>query len=465
MKKPNIILISIDTLRADHVSCYGHYRKTTPNLDQIAAHGIRFKNAFSTAVWTPPAHASMLTGLYPSQHGVIDQNKLSPEIPTLAELLNQHGYQTSGFVNNSQVGELVGLNRGHEDFYEVWRGLSRKEILKLGMNKARELLGQADHGAAETNRLIMQWFSQKRNSRKPFYLFAHYIDAHNPLKPPQPFLFKYLREELRNEIDMEKFWMVADNPLVCYTDDLKLDHLELEALSCLYDESINYVDHKIGELYRWLQAQGLLDNTLLIVTADHGEHLGEHGYYSHVASVYEPVVHIPLIVRYPEVLPEKIENDAIIQLTDIVPIALSAAQIDYHTEHLDAGKDLFEALCLKRKNLYAISEWEGRMPYFVQRRLAEKNGGADLRWFRQPLTMIRDERYKLIVGNDSSRLYDLANDPDEKHDVAQKKPEVAERLAGELHEWRNRNSEKQAEAEMYELDLATKRNLEGLGYL
>lgn len=119
MKKPNIILVSIDTLRADHLSCYGYYKDTTPNIDRIASEGTIFRKNYSTGVWTPPGHASMLTGLYVSEHGVYGDRRLSDSIPTIATVLKENGYQTAGFVNNSQVGELVGLHKGHDMFVRL----------------------------------------------------------------------------------------------------------------------------------------------------------------------------------------------------------------------------------------------------------------------------------------------------------------------------------------------------------
>ena len=463
-QRPNIMLISIDTLRADHLSCYGYHRETTPHIDRIAAEGIRYTNAYSTAVWTPPAHASMLTGLYPAQHGVVDQNRLADDIPTIAEVLKHHGYHTAGFVNNSQVGELVGLDRGHDDFYEIWRGLQRKQVFKRALHKILELSGYADHGATETNRLIARWLAGKWNHDKPFYIFAHYIDAHNPLKAPHPFRFKYLDRNLRQQVDMKKIWRVADNPLICLTDGFQLNDIEREALAALYDEEISYLDHKIGELYRWLKDGGLLDNTLLVITADHGEHLGEHGLYSHVASLHEPVVHIPMILYYPAVVGTGIEREPFMQLTDILPTVLSAAQIDYQHGDLLAGKAWFHAHVQGSADRCVVGEWEGRVPYFVQRRLQENEAAVNIDWIRVPQTMIRDGRYKLILEHTSPRhLYDLVKDPQEEQNLVDQRPDIVRQLSEKLAEWQAEHP-KRGVAPMYELEEVTKKNLEGLGY-
>ncbi len=242
LKYPNILLISIDTLRADHLSCYGYHRQTTPNIDRIASEGVRFTNAYSTAVWTPPAHASMLTGLYPSQHGVVDKNKLNKDFPTIAEVLSKCDYQTVGFVNNPQVGEYVGLDRGHQEFFEVWKGITSKNMVVRGSNyffrKWLELLGIDDKGAKKTNTLVKSWFKSRNSCATPFYMFVHYIEPHNPIMAPRLYKKKFIKSGSTQNIDLEKLREVAHNPLVCFTDNIKLNQAENEYLVSLYDGEI-----------------------------------------------------------------------------------------------------------------------------------------------------------------------------------------------------------------------------------
>jgi arylsulfatase A-like enzyme len=463
-QKPNIILISIDTLRADHVSCYGYERLTTPNIDRLAGEGTRYLHAYSTAVWTPPAHASMLTGLYPAQHGVVHQNKLAESVPTIAELLQKNGYQTAGFVNNSQVGELVGLQKGHEDFYEIWRGLSRGQLASRVWHKAKEKLRYADNGAAETNAMVKNWLIHKRKTGKPFYLFVHYIDVHNPLRAPRPFAGKFFEPALQKRVDAKRIWSVADNPLICYTDDLQLNEAEQEALKAIYDEEVCYLDHRLGQLFRWLKQHDYLDDTLLILTADHGEHLGEHGQYSHVASVSEPVLHVPLILHYPGVLPENAEVEKFMQLTDILPIVLSAAGVEYPGQAIVTGRELFRHHCFEKERSFVVAEWEGRIPYFIQSRLERTKSPADLAWMRDPLLMIRDRRHKLIKGSQMLRLYDLRQDPGENLDISQQSGAIVQRLLAQLEQWQAGNSVRQ-KTEEYEYDAEIKKHLTALGYL
>ena len=466
MNKPNILFISIDTLRADHLSCYGHHRLTTPNLDQVAEDGVLFKTAYSTAAWTPPAHASMFTGLYPSQHGVIDEYKLDRGTPTIAEILSQHGYQTSGFINNSMVGELVALNRGHQHFDEVWVGAEYNNILTRAVGflsrKCVEWFGKSDEGTTATNKRVLDWLQTNSGGSMPFYLFIHYIDVHNPMKAPRPFRYKFLKPALRNKIDMAKIWKVADNPLICLTDKIELNEDEKEALNCIYDEEIAYVDHKIGEILQELKSRNILDNTLLIITADHGEHFGEHGLYSHVSSLYEPVLHIPLLMRYPKLLGGGQRSEKHVQLVDVLPTILELLGIDYPGDARLPGKSLFS---VEPEDRYLFAEWEGRIPHFVKSRLGANAHPEDLKFFTTKQNMIRSGGDKLIQrDNGKVELYDLDKDPEEKNNLASFKPELVNELKEKLASWHD-SVQTVKERELYELSSEAKRNLEGLGYI
>jgi len=463
MKKPNIILISIDTLRSDHLSCYGYSRTTTPNIDRIAEGGVMFKNAYSTAVWTPPAHASMLTGYYPSQHQVVHQNKLNDDIPTIAQVLKKRGYHTAGFVNNSQVGELVGLAKGHDAFYEIWKGFSRNQVLKLGAHKIRKFLGYADDGAARTNQLAFNWLRKGWNQEQPFYMFIHHIDAHNPLKAPRPFLFHFLSQERRAQVDMEKIWKVADNPLACFTDEIQLNEVELQALTALYDEEIRYVDHIIGQLVTLLEEMKVFDDTLFILTADHGEHLGEHGMYSHVASLYEPIVHIPFLMRYPRVLSPEVREDYI-QLVDIFPTISAACNSELSDSNLP-GKNLLEPNNDGDDRLL-FAEWEGRIPFFVKDRLNDNNRKRITEQFSNKKWMCRRGDFKLISDERGNyELYNTVTDPDEKDNLNSEQPSVFGQLREKLEEWKSAASSTHS-ADTYEYkDERLKKHLKALGYL
>lgn len=466
MIHPSVVLISIDTLRADHLSCYGYFRLTTPNLDRLAEDGVIYENAYSTATWTPPAHASMLTGLYPSQHGVIDNRRLNSSIPTMAETLLRHGYNTVGFVNNSQVGEFVGLHKGHRTFYEVWKGTKSKTIIertaRYFLRKTTEIAGISDHGARKTNLLVKQWLYGNRH--RPFYMFIHYIEPHNPLKAPHPHRYKYLKKD-NVKINKEKLDLVAHNPLICFTDNIVLNEDEKEALIALYDGEIDYLDSRLGEVIEYLKKNKIYDDTLIIITADHGEHFGEHGLYSHVASLYEPIIHIPLIIKYPGDYKDQNRVSELVQLTDIYPTVLSAIGFDRKVLGNVEGQSLFGRDNKTKYHEYIIAEWEGRIPEYVSRRIKDSNGDPIISLFKEPIAMIREGKYKYILhAHGREELYDLSKDKSEIHNIKEEKKEITERLKQKLIQWQSKNKEMEHAIQSL-IDEVTKKNLESLGYM
>lgn len=467
MKRPNVLLISIDTLRADHLSCYGYDKVTTPHLDRLGEEGILFENAYSTAAWTPPAHASMLTGLYPSSHGVVDNHRLRKDIPTLAEVFSKSGYRTAGFVNNSQVGELVGLEKGHETYMEVWRGSKGRSIVRRSMNylvrNAMEAVGLNDHGAHRTNQLARDWI--RENKGHAFYMFIHYIEPHNPINAPYPFKNKYWQNRNRHGIDKNKLYLVAQNPLVCFTNNIRLNREELTALRALYDGEISYIDYKIGELIAFLKKERIYDNTFIIITADHGEHFGEHDLYSHVASLYEPIIHIPLMMKFPEGFNRQARISGLVQLVDIFPTVIETIGLNQEFLRGIQGKSLFRTANDPTYHDYIIAEWEGRIPEFVSERIRNLDEDPIVKKFRETMVMIREGHYKYILkSNGGEELYDLEKDKREENNILEREKEIGKGLRHKVTQWQSSKSELKYEKQS-SIDEMTKRNLESLGYL
>ena len=472
MKQPNIILISIDTLRVDHVSSYGYHRDTTPNLDRLAEEGVRFTNAYSTAAWTPPAHASMLTGLYPSMHQAVDYKSLSPRIPTIAEVLRKNGYQTVGFVNNPAVGAFVGLERGHEAFYEIWKGVTSKNPMLRGghylYRKFISAIGKMDQGARKTNRLIKNWFKTLRDADKPFYMFVHHIEPHNPLNPPRPFR-NYFHSQIKGDVDQQKVEKMADNPLAFFTDSLKISDAENQMLIDLYDGEIAYVDYIVGDFLNDLRDQKLLDNTLVIVTADHGEHFGEHNLYSHVSSLYEPIVHIPFIVRYPAAFQPDV-TDVPVQYVDIFPTILEMLNIQPPFKAKLPGKSF-----LQKGSKYAIemdrpliAEWEGRIPEYIKDRLKASSSYAEqVARFTQKFRMIKVEQMKYILWEDGmEELYELSKDTEEKINLAKDMPNLCKAMKIQLDTILSKNANRTSTEEIApKTDNLVTQRLKDLGYI
>jgi len=418
MKRPNIILISLDTVRADHLSCYGYTCSKTPNIDAIASEGTIYRQNFSTGVWTPPGHASMLTGLYVSEHGVYDNKRLSDEIPTIATTLKENGYQTAGFVCNSQVGELVGLDKGHDRFVEVWKGLETTSITeRITKGLARRLRGKrglADMGARQTNAELKNWIERHTDKDEPFYAFLHYIEAHNPLAPPRPFNIEYPKG-----MDIERIKKVAYNPLICFIEDIPLTDEEVGFVIALYDAEIRYLDAMIKGVVDMLKGNGLYDNTMIVITADHGEHFGEYRLWSHVASLYREVLNIPLIIKYPADVPHLSEVTAYTQLVDIYPTVMEIAGVGAVKGAGASGKSLARGKAGEDFHDYVFAEWEGRVPYFIQRNSKGDKNVVDIEDLKVQMSMTQDKNHKLIVKSNGDELFfDVTDGRDTPCDIA-----------------------------------------------
>jgi arylsulfatase A-like enzyme len=468
--KPNVLLISVDTLRFDHISCYGYRKKTTPNIDRIASEGTIFRENFSTAIWTPPAHASMFTGLYVSEHGVYGENRLNDNIPTISTVLQENGYQTAGFVNNSQVGELVGLAKGHETFNEIWKGISKRSIIKRGINGSIQIvkkwLGYDDMGANKTNNLFKNWIKKKRDHQRPFYTFIHYIEPHNPLNPPRKYKKKHTKKSMLSNINLNKIKKVADNPLICLVKNIELNEQEIDWLKSLYDAEIEYTDAKIGEILNILKTARLYDNTLIIITSDHGEHFGEHGLWSHAASMYNEVLRTPLIIKYPKGLKYKRDENGCTQVVDIFPTVMEIAGISNIMIKKSSGNSLAYN---NNKDInfhnYIFAEWEGRVPYFIKNNHNYFNNKKSIRRLKNKMWMVSDGRFKLIIKSDGGEeLYDLKNDNKESYNFINENPSIAKTLKIILKK-KKLTIHKKIKKRQLKIDEETKKNLESLGYM
>jgi len=316
-EQPNVLLISIDTLRADHLGLYGYARDTSPFLDRLAAGATVFERAYSPAPWTLIAHMSMLTGLYPPQHGVIDgELALSPEIPLLAERLAAAGWQTVGLHHPVWVVPRHGFARG----FDVYRP-------------------HAD--IAEAERHLHEELARLDQAR-PTFLFVHLFDVHRgPIVPrthsiypaPEPF--------------QELFRPGATQELPLFMAELDPhDPRQREALTALYDGGIRHVDHELERWFAWPEAEGFLENTLVIVTSDHGENLMERGRSEGHGHFWNEGIQVPLIVRFPDGRGAGERVDELAHLADIVPTVLEVCGLAAQGEL--GGRSLAQPLPAER---------------------------------------------------------------------------------------------------------------------
>ena len=324
--QPNVILIIVDSLRADHLSSYGYDRPTTPNLDQLVVqNGARFSMAISPASWTCPANASLHTGINPVQLGAswFDLEQTIPRrVNTLAEYLHNAGYYSAAFINNSCMGHTRGFDQGFDYFDDVV--LSRPNM----NNSDKVRAGEVD------NRLI-GWLqaNQAKFQGKPLFLWAYYMEPHPWYNPPAPYDRLY-DPDYSGSLTPETFGVGK----AAMSGELVMNERDVQHLIALYDGEISLWDAYFGQLMTALKKLNLLDNTLLVITADHGESFGEHGKWVHGTALYQEQIHVPLVMSYPGQIPPGIVIEAPVQSMDLMPTILDWAGVDV-PEGLDALSD------------------------------------------------------------------------------------------------------------------------------
>jgi arylsulfatase A-like enzyme/cytochrome c-type biogenesis protein CcmH/NrfG len=391
-------LISVDTLRADRLSCYGYKGLQTENLDQLARAGVRFETVLSPVPVTLPAHVSMLSGLYPFQHGVQDNGRF--RVPAgqnlLAERLKGSGYRTAAFVSSIVLDRTYGLDQGF-DLYDV------------SIDPAMSLMGQPfERPASETVAAVTNWLRQ--DSSGPFFLFVHLYDPHAPYRPPPPYSQRY-----------------QDRP---------------------YDGEIAFVDAELGKLLAALEDKGLSEDTLVVLTGDHGESLGEHGEPTHGVFLYESSVRVPLILRLPGKLPAAKVVSNQVSLVDLVPTVL--AVLEFPSPEGLPGRNLMPLL----------SSSPGPDPAVL---LESEFQRFNFLW--SALAAVRYQDWKYVQAP-RPELYNLKKDPGELKNLFSDDPDRATGLAQRLDAMRAKLAPTgAARAPHAVLDAEHRRQLQSLGYL
>ncbi|MFB0527120.1 MAG: sulfatase, partial [bacterium] len=413
---PNIILISIDALRADHLSCYGYHRNTSPNIDQLAREGVLFKNGFSQACSTMASHSSIFLSQYPWTHEVVgSKKKIAKSSLTLAEILKNRNYITAGFVGGGYVSSKYGFGQGFDFFFDkprTWHTLkSHKDNLFRWLEKVRD---------------------------KKFFLFIHTYDVHSPYNPPIPYRALYIGDYS----DQRCLNELVDYELTA----LNLSPEEIDYVIALYDAGINYVDNEIGELVKKLRKLNIFDNSFIIITADHGERLGEEGRVGHGREASRIVTHVPLIMRVPEIGQGKIIEE-IVESIDITPTILDILDIS-----LPEG--------MQGKSILPLIKGSGSGGNLVAY-TSEGEEKANLS------RAIRTKEWTYIMNqNGLDELYNRIDDPKEQKNLIKERPRLAQRLKEELEDFIALTSEgKPQVAEKVDIDEELKKRLKSLGYL
>jgi arylsulfatase A-like enzyme len=467
--RPNVLLLLLDSTRAANVSCYGYGKETTPVLDGLAVDGALFRQAVSNGCWTLPSHATLFTGRHPSSHGLTRTGDALPAgVPTLAGLLAESGYQTACFSNNAYISEATGLAAGFAHVDDVWRetnprGMARPKlsgrlrrleqkgpamkpvvaVLRAAKRVRTAVRGwkrpTADHGVALTNDRLQTWLSA-RDRERPWFAFVNYMEAHERYSPPPPWDRRFLPEGTSR---VQVAGLGSKGEILASTGTRRASSLAI--LTGLYDGAIGYLDAKIGELLEHLRADGALENTVVIVTADHGDSLGEHGYLGHRLYLYEELVRVPLVISHPTAFPAGTVVDDQVELGDLFPTLLDLAGVD-----LPEGATPFRSL----------ANGAPPAPFAVLENTAPK--ALDLVQMRA----LRTPDRKFIWRSDGRHeLFDLAQDPDELRDLSRERPDEVEALLTTLDEWEQSFEGTSLQPAEAAYDEATLERLRGLGYI
>jgi arylsulfatase A-like enzyme len=435
--QPNVVLVSIDTLRPDFLGCYGHERDTSPAIDAFARAGTIFADVTAASPWTLPSHATMLTGQYPSTHGVKSwEFALTTE--TLATWFKRAGYQTMAVVNSANIGvEDYGLMRGYEKPDKHWE--LETEILATG-KPGRRILNK---GTQITKRAIQ--YMKDRDPARPFFLFVHYYDVHTDFTPDA----KYEREFVR-PYSGRASWQTSEL-IKLRKQKVPLDDLDVRYLEEMYEAEIRTFDDKLARLFEYLDSSGLAQTTVVAITSDHGEEYFEHGGLLHGFTMYQELLRIPLILRGPGVPPGNVvEMPA--HLIDVAPTLFQLAGVSA-PPRMD-GLDL----ALAWKDPSAVSEPRFLFGEADESRRVKHHEVFDIK------RMVRLGDTKLLFDRMTGavELYDLGADPGEKNDIHEQEPERTALLLGQLERFMERQGSAQ---EIGPLDEDTRKLLESLGYV
>lgn len=435
--RPNVLLITLDTVRADRLGCYGGAATTSPQIDSLAGAGMLFEHAYAPMPMTRPSHASLFTSQAPRRHGVVYNARVLPAEPaTLAEILRQAGYRTAAFVSTPLLDPASGLLRGFDEI---------------------AVPAETERPAQDTATAVTAWLTG-HTSRRPFFLWAHFFDAHTPYAPPPTFAPDGNTPEA---VDLPiASWRLLREVAAAYDGDLPAAYLA--RARALYEGELRAVDAAVGTIAATLDRQGLLDLTVAVITADHGECFENGVFFQHSSCLYEGAVHVPLIVRYPAAIDRGQRRSDLAQLVDVAPTVLELVGL--------TPPATFEGLSLLRPapDRAIIVQHPEPPPDNIARRRREYGGvrsvaGVTAKPWGSGIgeLAVIQARWKAILSPDgSAELYDLASDPAETHDLAVAHPARIDAARGHITAWQ-RGTVHQA---LDDTDPALRERLRALGY-
>jgi arylsulfatase A-like enzyme len=458
---PDVFVVVLDTVRAQNTSVYGYARPTTPTLERLAREGALFLDATSPSTWSLPSHGSLFTGWFPSAHRTDgDHRHLDATPPTLADVLVRAGYDTRCFTANPHISDGFGLTRGFRYSDRAYLEGSGARSFNF-IYRVLDLLGVSaeDKGGGEVAAHVERWLATRPANDPPAFVFVNFLEAHFPYhQVPAEFLAKFTsrpRGELR-AVSLEAFGAQFGRTLspaeVAAATPSSID---------MYDAGVLYSDHLLSRVVDALRKSGRLDHTILVVLADHGEMVGEHGVFGHGMGLYEPGIRVPLLVRYPPSVPAGTRVATPVSTLGVFATVLDllgiAPPVPVHVGSL----------------LPAIKGGEAGLPIIVERSASDINTTETKDPLSKPDRRYRTYRSGTLKLVETSKgdllLFDLAADPSEEHDLAATRPADLARMKAELASWVARLhlpaiDAASGPAPAPELDPATRERLKALGY-
>lgn len=450
-----VILITMDTVRADHLGVYGYKRETSPNIDGFAMDGVRWENAIVQVPLTRPSHFTILSGRYPSSHGLLDNFSATPEnIPLLSDMLGEKGYKTAAFVSAAVLNSSFNTRLGFQMYSDRIENVvfDNSFLLVFALRKI-EALGRikAENSARETNEKVLTWL--KENKENHFFMWAHYFDPHTPYNPAPAFRKMFTD----SDYDIEKYysyeWEKENYDSV--QKKVYIDRKITDYAVALYDAEIRNLDEELGRLFNELKELKLYEKSLIILTADHGESF-DHGYYfDHGDRLYEGLIRVPLIIKFPGKKWQGKTIETQVSSIDIAPTILEYLSLN-HSGKMD-GKSMIshvsnDEIDSQAETNYAYSQTPYQEFFFYK---------------AKELQSIRSNKWKYIydIRTGAAELYDISSDPGEQTDFASSRPDIMKEFSSELLNLTNSINKDSGRSKTIEIDSTTKDQLKSLGYI
>lgn len=428
LKNPNIIIVVIDAARPDYFSCYGFPKMTTPNINKLAQEGVLFENVISTAPWTIPSHGSMFTSLYPYQHKATWETlRLKEGIPTIFDIFTERGYEAAAISANSLIVSPYSM------FGNKTKILGPSVCNELDISSFARDFDYKKTNSQKIADYFVEYLGQIRPD-KPQIIYLNFYDLHAKYLAREPFYSRYVNEENKKILqDLGDFYALHFKEM---NDEIEISEPIVSALRASYTARLAMIDEDLGRVIEKLKGRGFLDNSILIITSDHGDVLGDHKKpsFHHQFSIYNSLLNIPLIFYCKTIGRPKRISVPLIQNIDILPTILELCGIKKPSSlNNSPGVSLTEYLFNSNYNViprkYAVSTYESPLRFIVRNK--KKVNPAYLK----NLMAIQDERYKLIFSNDGRQeLYCIREDKFEKENVADKLPQKVTELKEAFYE-------------------------------